>query len=689
MGERFANYEILGRLAAGGMAEVLLAKQQGLGGFERLVCLKRILPHLSGQEEFLKMFQDEARIAANLIHPNVAQIYDIGQSGEHYYIAMEYVRGQDLRRVYNQEVARGHSIPRHVAASIVMGAAAGLDYAHRQTALDGSPLGIVHRDISPQNILVTYDGHVKLIDFGVAKAAGKLNQTRAGVLKGKYSYMSPEQASGDPVDARTDIFALGTTLYEITTGTRLFKRDNELETLHAVIACNVPRPGEVVPGYDAELEAIVLKALAYDAADRYQTAGELERALEGFLRAHRHPTSASALADYMQALFADKLAQEALAANGAPAEGASSPSGRGARATGRTPATGVKTTDPGATRVEGMVPTVVGDDEKTTVDDATAVPPSEGRRASTKTPSEWQLDEARTSTEATGSAHVAPAPTEAVFLPTTEARAVQRAAEAAWPPEVPGADGSAAGTPGAAGAAPRPARRRAWRAVAGLLVVVGGTGLWWRHARRTQEAAAPVAPLAADAAPAADGNAAGTVGAPRPADRTPARADLAAGAVGPNEAAGQIPPLVATPPPRAIPRGQAGLDVLAPLPMAVTLGGRYLGDTPLFGVAVAPGELHLKLESREEGLTVWRRLRIGRNQARRVRLDEGRGQLLVEAAPWAWVQRGMHPAVETPQRDALVAGHYTVVMECPDGRRREQVAEVRPGETTRLQLDCR
>ena len=312
MGERFGNYEIIRRLATGGMAEVLLAKQHGMGGFERLVCLKRILPHLSRQEDFLKMFQDEARIAANLMHPNIAQIYDIAQEGDDFYISMEYVRGEDLRRVYNQEVARGQTIPPNIAAHVAMGAAAGLDYAHRQTTLDGQPLGLVHRDISPQNIVVAYDGHVKLIDFGVAKAAGKLIQTRSGVLKGKYSYMSPEQASGDPLDGRTDVFALGITLYEITTGTRLFKRENELETLHAVIACNVPPPSQVVPHYDPALEAIIMKALAYDADDRFITAGEMEHALEEYLIQAGHPTSASNLATYMHELFAEKMADEAL-----------------------------------------------------------------------------------------------------------------------------------------------------------------------------------------------------------------------------------------------------------------------------------------------------------------------------------------------------------------------------------------
>ncbi|MBI5509696.1 MAG: protein kinase [Deltaproteobacteria bacterium] len=312
MSKRFGNYEILKKLATGGMAEIFLAKQTSLGGFERLVVVKRILPHLNEQEEFIKMFQDEARIVANLNHPNVAQIYDIGEVDDTYYIAMEYVRGEDLRRVYNQEVARGRAMPLEPAGHIVMGAAAGLDYAHRQTSISGRPLGIVHRDVSPQNILVTYDGHVKLVDFGVAKAEGKLTETRSGVLKGKYSYMSPEQASGDPIDGRTDVFALGITLYEITTGVRLFKRDSEIETLHAVIECNVTAPASLVPGYDSEMEAVVMRALAHEPDDRYQTAGDVERDLERFLVKRGHPTSASSLGAYMQDLFAEKLADELL-----------------------------------------------------------------------------------------------------------------------------------------------------------------------------------------------------------------------------------------------------------------------------------------------------------------------------------------------------------------------------------------
>ncbi|MDP7039540.1 MAG: serine/threonine-protein kinase, partial [Myxococcota bacterium] len=312
MPEKFGNYSILRKIATGGMAGVYLAKHSGVGGFERLVCIKRILPHLGEQEDFVKMFMDEARIAANLLHPNIAQIYEIDRVDGDYFIAMEYVHGQDVRKIYNQEVSRGQAMGMEPAARIIAGAASGLDYAHQQSNLDGQPLSIVHRDISPQNILVTYNGHVKLVDFGVAKAAGKMAETRSGVLKGKYSYMSPEQAMGDKVDARTDIFALGITLYEVTTGTRLFKKETDLETLHSVIECDVTHPSEIMHDYDRHLEAIILKALAKDRDDRYDTAGQMADELENFLGRRKYPLGSGRLGEYMQDLFADTLADEAL-----------------------------------------------------------------------------------------------------------------------------------------------------------------------------------------------------------------------------------------------------------------------------------------------------------------------------------------------------------------------------------------
>jgi serine/threonine-protein kinase len=304
---QFGNYVLLKKLGTGGMAEVFLARQTGLAGFERLVCIKRILPHLTEHSEFITMFQDEARIAANLNHPNIVQIYELGEIEGSYFIAMELIKGEDVRQIYNAEVAKGHIIPYVNAAQMIYGACNGLGFAHASCDAMGKPLGLVHRDISPQNILVTYNGFPKIVDFGVAKARGKMTETRSGVLKGKYSYMSPEQAKGKPIDGRSDIFATGIVLYEITTGQRLFKRENEIETLHAVMNCRVPPPSKIIPGYPKDLEEIVMHSLAAKADDRYATAYDFANDLEQFILDQGSSTSPQALGSYMQELFADKL----------------------------------------------------------------------------------------------------------------------------------------------------------------------------------------------------------------------------------------------------------------------------------------------------------------------------------------------------------------------------------------------
>ncbi len=304
---QFGNYVLLKKLGTGGMAEVFLAKQTGLAGFERLVCIKRILPHLTEHSEFITMFQDEARIAANLNHPNIVQIYELGEIDGSYFIAMELIKGEDVRQIYNAEVAKGCIIPYVNAAQMIYGACNGLGFAHASCDAMGKPLGLVHRDISPQNILVTYNGFPKIVDFGVAKARGKMTETRSGVLKGKYSYMSPEQAKGEQIDGRSDIFATGIVLYEITTGQRLFKRENEIETLHAVMNCRVAPPSKIVPGYPKDLEEIVMHSLAAKADDRYATAYDFANDLEQFILDQGSTTSPQALGSYMQELFADKL----------------------------------------------------------------------------------------------------------------------------------------------------------------------------------------------------------------------------------------------------------------------------------------------------------------------------------------------------------------------------------------------
>ncbi len=309
--ETYGNYQLLKRLAMGGMAQIYLARQRGPEGFEKLLVVKRILPHLAENEDFVRMFLDEARIAARLNHPNIVQIFNLGAQDDSFFIAMEYIHGEDLRRVWKRAERSGQLMPVPLVCRVIIEACAGLDYAHKKTDGSGKPLGIVHRDISPQNILVTFEGRVKVVDFGIAKAADQATVTRSGVLKGKYSYMSPEQAAGQKLDCRSDIFALGVVLYELLTGTRLFKRLNDMATLQAVADCKIVPPSQVNARVPAHLEPIVMKALARDPADRYSEAVQLQLALEDWLVAHQLPSSSAHVAAFMQDLYAARLAEEA------------------------------------------------------------------------------------------------------------------------------------------------------------------------------------------------------------------------------------------------------------------------------------------------------------------------------------------------------------------------------------------
>ncbi|MBK7857545.1 MAG: serine/threonine protein kinase [Archangiaceae bacterium] len=305
MPETYGNYELLERLATGGMAEIFRARQLGMEGFEKELVIKRILPHLAREPQFIKMFLDEARIAARLNHPNISQIFNLGAQGGTYFIAMEYVDGFDLREIWRLCEARGEPMPVQHAVRIVAEAAAALQHAHLKVNKAGKPLGIVHRDVSPQNILVTRGGGIKVVDFGIAKAADSSVHTRAGVLKGKFAYMAPEQAAGGRIDRRIDIFALGVVLHELLTGRRLFKRDTDVSTLTAVGQCHVDPPSDSVEGADDALDAVVLKALAKRPSDRYQEAEELQLALEAWLSSKSVPHGAAALAGFINGLARD------------------------------------------------------------------------------------------------------------------------------------------------------------------------------------------------------------------------------------------------------------------------------------------------------------------------------------------------------------------------------------------------
>ncbi|HLN57207.1 MAG TPA: protein kinase, partial [Thermoanaerobaculia bacterium] len=303
--DRFGQYEILERIASGGMAELFRARRSGVEGFQKIVAIKKILPHIAGDEEFITMFADEAKLAAQLSHPNIVHIFDLGKiEGGGYFIAMEHVDGRDLRFILNLARETGLDMPVPLAVAVAAKVAAALDYAHRRRGDDGQDLHIVHRDVSPPNILVSTDGDIKLCDFGIAKAASKVSRTESGALKGKLPYMSPEQAWGNPVDQRSDIYSLGTVLFEMATGRKLFQGDSDLNVLEKVRAGDVVLPSSLNPDVPPALDAAVLKALAREPDERYFSASDMLRDLDAILRTYEPPPSSADLATYVQRLEA-------------------------------------------------------------------------------------------------------------------------------------------------------------------------------------------------------------------------------------------------------------------------------------------------------------------------------------------------------------------------------------------------
>ncbi len=303
-GEPFGQYTLMERIAVGGMAEVWKARMRGVEGFQKTVAIKKILPYMSDNADFVGMFIDEAKLAAQLSHPNIIHIYDLGKIGSHFYIAMEYVEGKDLRSLLNAGRQRGAPLPLGLALLIAVRLASALDYAHRKRDFEGREMDLVHRDVSPQNVLISFDGDVKLCDFGIAKAVSKAGQTQMGALKGKLQYMSPEQARGTLVDARSDIFSLATVLFEMLTGERLFDGDSEMSVLESVRQVKVRSPRQVDPTIPREIDEIVMRALSGRPEDRFQSAHEFEQRLETVLHALKPSPSHGDLAAYIRRVFA-------------------------------------------------------------------------------------------------------------------------------------------------------------------------------------------------------------------------------------------------------------------------------------------------------------------------------------------------------------------------------------------------
>ena len=311
-GTRFGKYTLLNRIAVGGMAEIFLARQAGVEGFEKTLCLKRIRPHLSSQPAFVNMFLNEAKLAAQLNHPNIVQIYDLGLVGKSFFIAMEYVSGRDTSRIIPKAEKKGIPFPLVYALKIASSVLEGLYYAHHQTDAYGQPLNIVHRDITPENIVVSFSGNVKILDFGIAKATSQLEQTRAGEIKGKLSYMSPEQCLGQVLDQRSDIFSIGVVLYEWVTGYKLFTGENEMAILKAIVDGKIYPPSYFKEDVPDQVERILLKALEKDREKRYQSAWDMQLDIDTFLGGHEFTPSNIHLSNFIKQIFDDEQEAERL-----------------------------------------------------------------------------------------------------------------------------------------------------------------------------------------------------------------------------------------------------------------------------------------------------------------------------------------------------------------------------------------
>jgi serine/threonine-protein kinase len=302
------KYRVLSELGRGGMANVYLAVTRSGSGVSKLVVLKALLPDLATEPSALTAFLDEARLAAQLNHGNVVQTYEVGTQGDRHVIVMEYLEGQSFGNVLRRSAATDQPLSLAFQLRIIISVLEGLQYAHELSAYDGLPLLLVHRDVSPQNVFVTYDGQVKVLDFGIAKAASSTIHTATGMIKGKISYMSPEQMVGESVDRRADVYSVGCMLWAAAAGKKLWKDTPDVQVMRAVMSGEVPSPQSVNPQCDAELNRIVMKALAFDANARYQSALQLQEELERYCEQHSIQNRPRDLGRYVSTLFADTRA---------------------------------------------------------------------------------------------------------------------------------------------------------------------------------------------------------------------------------------------------------------------------------------------------------------------------------------------------------------------------------------------
>ncbi|MCA9596151.1 MAG: protein kinase [Myxococcales bacterium] len=315
MAQQQQRYRVIEKIASGGMAEVFRAESAGLEGFKKTVAIKRVLPHLAEKKQFMGMFLDEARLSAHLSHSNCVQVFDIGVGDDTFFIVMEYVDGADLKAIIEYSRKHSQAIPPGVACLICVRICEGLAYAHELMDAKGNNLHIVHRDMSPPNVLITRHGEVKIVDFGLAKANSQLEKSEPGIIKGKFSYLSPEAALGQPVDGRTDIFAVGIILWELLAGRRLFQGETDLETVRQVQSARVPPIRQLNPAVSPDLEAVIAKSLAQDPTARYQSARDLGRDLNAVLFGLGSPVSSFDIAALVEPVVKKRQTDAARKAN--------------------------------------------------------------------------------------------------------------------------------------------------------------------------------------------------------------------------------------------------------------------------------------------------------------------------------------------------------------------------------------
>jgi serine/threonine-protein kinase len=739
-GTELGRYTILGKLATGGMSEIYLAKQSGPSGFSKVLVLKIILPHLADDPSFMRMFFNEAKLAALLNHPSIVQIFDFGEVAGQHFIAMEHIEGQTLRGINRRLKREGKLLPRHIAARIIADTCSALNYAHGLCDPAGNHLRIIHRDVSLENIIVTYSGQVKLVDFGIAKATILESYTTQGTLKGKYNYMAPELIRGEEPDHRLDVFAVGVVMYAALLGRLPFKAQNHAQILDSILKKHPPAPREVDPDLPSELEAMTLKALHKDRDKRYQQLGELHADLESYLVQSSTVVMPFHLAQFMEATFPPgtdenretyrQILGSSTYTPSTPGSSPYTPSPPGSTKPGRpelepvaeaceqapedAPATARPTADlldlkatlpygsPAPTDGEEAVPcgspAPTDGEEAVPYGFATAPPTEEKETLPYRSPSPIENDRPTmpyiADTYEEEDTHATPPPPHVVtpepppsppdvespdvVVPPPEAETREYLPPCAPPAAVPSVDDGL-----------EEMLRQAWPLIlavaAGVCVLVAVGIFFWVSTSEEEQPEEEVA-----TATAVDGP------APRPTPdqgpdtrsqargpdrrvRRPARPASPATRPATRPASPASSPVSAPPTPETL----AKLSVDAPVPGMVFLDGKPLGQLPVTDRPIPPGPHRVTIRNRHLGYSLTRRVNAKAGRQLELNLTPRKGTLRILVRPWAKVTVDGKALGVTPLAPlSLYEGPHQVMLENADLRARKRLTvTVRPGKT--------